>query len=135
MIAFKPLRQQPVSKATDLAQAAELLAENAQREGYRVVGVHPLFQYAAEAGDYQGSPAVVLELDAPRLSKALLEANPQLCLVLPLRMGLYSQNGRLFLCAAEPEALRTLLPEASPEAMRALDWLEVTQEILFNRLA
>jgi uncharacterized protein (DUF302 family) len=129
---FPALRTHPIRKALDLAQAAELLAEAAEREGYRVVAVHPLFQYAGE--DYSGPKVVTLELDAPKLDRALLNAKPEVGLLLPLRTTLFERGGVLWVAMLEVATYRNVLGELSPEGSRLLDWMEVTQEILFKAL-
>ncbi len=126
------LRTQPIRKAQDLAQAAELLAEAAEREGYQVVAVHPLFQYAGE--DYSGPRVVNLELDAPKLDRAFLAGKPEVGLLLPLRATLFEKGGVLWVAMLDVAVYRNFLGELPPEASRLLDWMEVTQEILFKAL-
>lgn len=126
------LLAQPIYKARDLPQAAELLAEAAEREGYRVVAVHPLFQYAGE--EYDGPKVVTLELDAPKLDRAFLAVRPELGLLLPMRFTLFEKGGVLWVGLLDVAIYRNLLGELSPEATRLLDWMEVTQEILLKAL-
>ncbi len=121
----------PIHKAQDLPQAAELLAEAAEREGYRVIGVHPLFQYAGE--EYSGPQVVTLELDAPKLDRAFLAARPEVGLLLPLRVTLFEKDGVLWVSMLSPLVYKNFLGEPTP-ASRLLDWLEVTQEILLKAL-
>lgn len=125
-------RTQPIRKAQDLAHAAELLAEAAEREGYRVVAVHPLFQYAGD--DYTGPRVVTLELDAPKLNRVLLPLKPELGMYLPLRAMLFERGGMLYMSMLEVSAYRDLLGNLPPEPARLLDWMEVTQGILFRAL-
>jgi len=126
------IQSHPIRKAQDLAQAAEMLAEAAEREGYRVVAVHPLFQYAGE--EYSGHRVVTLELDAPKLDRAFLAAKPEAGLLLPLRATLFERGGVLWLGMLEVGVYRNFLGELPLEASRLLDWMEVTQEILFRAL-
>jgi uncharacterized protein (DUF302 family) len=130
-IAFSP-RAYPVYRAQDLPQAAQLLAEAAEREGYRVVAVHPLFQYAGE--DYSGPKVVTLELDAPKLDRAFLSAKPEMGLWLPLRVTLFEKEGTLWVVMLGVAVFRKLLGELPTEGSRLLDWMEVTQEILLKAL-
>jgi uncharacterized protein (DUF302 family) len=123
---------QPIRKAQDLAQAAELLAQTAEREGYRIVAVHPLFQYAGE--EYQGPRVVTLELDAPKLYQAFVTSKPEIGLVLPMRVTLFEKEGLLWVSMLDISVYRGFLGELSLEASRMLDWLEVTQEILLRAL-
>lgn len=125
-------RTHPIRKAQNLAQAAELLAQAAEREGYRVAAVHPLFQYAGQ--DYSGPKVVTLELDAPKLDRAFLIAKPEVGLLLPLRATLFEKGGVLWVGMLEIAVYRNFLGELPPEASRLLDWMEVTQEILFTAL-
>ncbi|WP_299431244.1 DUF302 domain-containing protein [uncultured Meiothermus sp.] len=129
---FPTIQTHPIQKAQDLAQAAQLLAEAAEREGYRVVAVHPLFQYAGE--DYAGPRVVTLELDAPRLNQTFLTGKPETGLILPLRVTLFEKDGSLWVAMLDLAVYRSFLGETSPEASRMLDWMKVTQEILFRAL-
>lgn len=126
------IHTQPIRKAQDMAQAAELLAEAAEREGYRVTAVHPLFQYAGE--DYSGPRVVTLEFDAPKLDRAFLVVKPEVGLLLPLRATLLEKGGVLWVAMLDVAVYRNFLGELPPEASRLLDWMEVTQEILFKAL-
>ena len=126
------LRTHPIRKAQDLAQAAELLAAAAEREGYRIAAVHPLFQYAGEG--YNGPNVVTLELDAPKLNQGLLCIKPEIGLFLPIRITLFEKSGLLCVAVPEVNLYSRLLDEPSPEAQRVLDWMEVTQDILVRTL-
>jgi len=130
-IAFSP-RAHPIFRAQDLPQAAQLLAEAAEREGYRVVAVHPLFQYAGE--DYSGPKAVTLELDSAKLDRAFLSVKPEMGLWLPLRVTLFEKEGALWVVMLDAAVFRQLLGELPAEGSRLLDWMEVTQEILLKSL-
>lgn len=132
-VSFSAVLSQPIRKAQDLAQAAELLAQAAEREGYRVVAVHPLFQYAGE--EYLGPRVVTLELDAPKLNRAFLADQPEIGLLLPLHVTLFEKEGVLWVAMLDMAVYRSFLGECSPQASRMLDWMEVTQEILFRALA
>lgn len=122
----------------DLSEAAQLLAQRAEAEGYRVVAAHPLSQWVVEGGLETEVAALLLELDAPKVTLALLERCPELAVWLPIRLLLFEQGGLIRLSLLEPSRYRELWREATTEdavLTRHLNWLEVTLDILLRSLS
>lgn len=115
----------------NLVEAAQRLSERAEAEGYRVVAAHAVSQWAGAA-----FPAVLLELEAPKLTAALLEEAPEALLWWPVRLLLWQekQGAPVRLVLPDPSAYPGLLARGSvsEELSRRLQWLEVTLDLLLR---
>ncbi len=141
MLPEPPSRVSPLPTRTatlrlqDLVQAAQLLAERAEGEGYRVVAAHPVSAWA----DSPSRAALLLELEAPKLTALLLEEHLEGLLGWPLRLLLWQEapGAPVRLLAPDPQAYPAWLFPNPPkgEARRHLDWLEVTLDILLRAFA
>lgn len=120
---------------TDLVQAAQALAERAEAEGYRVVAAHPVSVWAEAVH----SAAVLVELEAAKVTAALLQEHPQGFLFWPLRALLWQEGegGPVRLAMPDPHQYPRLLAPSppSPQLARHLDWLAVTLDLLWRVFA
>lgn len=119
----------------NLVEATQRLAERAEAEGYRVVAAHAVSEWA---GGAQGAvfPAVLLELEAPKLTAALLRETPEALLWWPVRLLLWQEKegAPVRLALPDPAEYPRLLARdgVSQELSRGLQWLEVTLDLLLR---
>lgn len=99
----------------DAAIAYELAAAD---QGFQVSAFHDLSGEYMKAG-FGLSPTLTLELSHPGMTAALLKADPQAAIVLPLRVSLHTNGGKTHLTVPSPSVLLAVCGLSAPASGEA----------------
>ena len=103
----------PTDKA--VAEAAAAVAEAAEARGFDVLQVHDLARIFAEKG-FPSQPAAVVEICFAQFGSMMLAREPQSCLMMPCRIGVYSKDGKTYVSALRPRLVGDFFPDLAPMA-------------------
>lgn len=99
----------------DAAEAAAAVASAAEARGFDVLQVHDLGKTFAGKGFPSGT-AVVVEICFARFGSLMLEREPQSCLMMPCRIGVYAREGKTYISALRPRLVGDLFPDLADMA-------------------
>ena len=128
------VRRVRLTRVSDFAEAVERIVAIAQGEGFVVAGAYPQSEAAADDGGVLPA-SMCIELDAPRLTAALLRERPDAALLLPWRVQLHRSEDGWIAGALDPTLLHDWIEQPSAELYKRISWLEVALEIVLEALA
>lgn len=97
-----------VDSTRPLAAVGHALEAACARHGFGVIGVHDIGARLAEKGFPLARACVVYEVCSPPIAKRALDADPRLAALLPCRIALSTEEGRVRLSTLRPTILLSL---------------------------
>lgn len=96
-------------------EAAAAVAAAAAARGFDVLQALDLGKVFAEKG-FPSPRAVVVEVCFAQFGSMMLEREPQSCLMMPCRIGVYESDGKTRISALRPRLVGEFFPDLAPMA-------------------